>query len=266
MIDKTTPDGEVLRQFREAVDAGEFDSASLVGDQRLLDKPYILHCPIAPFGMGRLLIATAESQSWFGKARTHPPLDLMLSLNTVMEGDTVWDVGCNIGVYAIPLGLAAGRGELLLIDPWRHHTWIAEANCRMNGIANVRSWTVGAWDSDGETMADAESQECGKAGGARVLLRRLEHAPRPQFIKLDVEGAEYQALAGMGDLESLRGMYFEFHPDRIQDHGRTFRDVLEVLPRLQWYVPGPQGLEQWQGEESVYLYGLTGPPTLSVEG
>lgn len=257
-----TPDVEVLSQFCQARDSGEFDSTALVGAQKLLDKPYILHCPVAPFGMGRLLIATVESENWFGAARTHPPLDLMISLGSVPSGGVVWDVGCNIGVYSIPLGLSAVGGELILIDPWRHHTWIAEANCRMNGVKKVRSWTVGAWDSNCEVLADAESQECGKRGASPVMLRRLDVLPRPDFVKIDVEGAEWHALAGAGDLSAARGMYVEFHPDRIQDHGKSFTDVAAMLPRsLRWYVPGPQGLEEWNGLESVYLYGLSDPPT-----
>jgi len=68
-----------------------------------------------------------------------------------------------------------------------------------------------------------------------------DRSVRPDLVKIDVEGAEYEVLRGMaGLLPEIDRMYVEIHPKMLASGGYEAADVLKLLSehfRL-YEVPG----------------------------
>lgn len=164
------------------------------------------------------------------------------------SGDTVFDVGGNIGDTARLL--AARFGRVLSFEPAdESYGYLAAL-----GLANVQAHQLAVSDHDGAVtltvqehpiksgqLTSAEVDDT--AGWGKILSRRTvpcrtldsltEIHGAPDFIKIDVEGHEVQVVkGGLGTLETWRpDLYIEVHNDRL---GQELRELLsEMYPDLE---------------------------------
>ena len=143
-----------------------------------------------------------------------------LSLRFLRPGDTVWDIGANIGYTALLYAHAVGaQGHVLAVEPGRRSFAILERTladvARVAALQAAISDAPGSvWFADAELLDRASIQPSGE-GAYRVdavTLDELEvrHAPAPDFIKIDVEGHEPAVLRGGKRLISSRLPLIEF--------------------------------------------------------
>ena len=118
-------------------------------------------------------------------------------------GDTVWDVGANIGWFAL---LAARRvgpmGHVVAFEPLPANAELIAHNALRNGLA-VEVVEAAVSDRPGTAPFDAHSSLSGRlaSNGALTVATGtldgwLERFGTPALIKLDIEGAETDALRG----------------------------------------------------------------------
>src|SRR3954467_11468833 len=70
-------------------------------------------------------------------------------LGTVRPDDTVWDVGANIGIYAVLLSRAAHRGHVVSFEPVTETRERLMGNIARNGLTNVTVEPVALSDREG---------------------------------------------------------------------------------------------------------------------
>jgi FkbM family methyltransferase len=144
-----------------------------------------------------------------------PSLDLIARF--LQPGDTVYDVGSNLGVYSILLAKAVGpRGTVIAFEP--HHETYEQLleNLRLNGLENVRAFEKALGERAGEeklfigeVIANFSLLRGAIAGskGTDMPFERVqvvrgdefveaERLPIPKAVKVDVEGFEYSVLKG----------------------------------------------------------------------
>jgi FkbM family methyltransferase len=128
----------------------------------------------------------------------------------VREGDVVFDVGANRGIYVARLARQVGpRGHVYAFEPNP-----AFASCLARTAATAGCVTMLPYalsDSEGEVrlsvpsnaeMASLATQEEPDVPSVACAARRLDalaasgEVAHPQFIKMDIEGAEHRAFAG----------------------------------------------------------------------
>lgn len=195
-------------------------------------------------------------------------LDLFLPL--VHPDDTVWDVGANIGIYAVLLGRAAHRGHVVSFEPVPETRERLTGNVARNGLTNVTIEPVALSSQEGQAhMAvhkdahgcdyidlgqEAVSPEAGTASAAidvptttgAAYAARSPHGA-PDVIKVDIEGHEPEFLDGAWSLIAERKptLMLEVNtpamrtPDRVQRWEDTLRRLLDVYGRGTWL--GPHG-------------------------
>lgn len=136
----------------------------------------------------------------------------------VQQGDVVWDIGANVGLFTFAAASVAGTtGYVLAIEA---DIWLVELlrkSVQTRPEASAECEVLSAAVSDSVDLSRFQIAARGRStnhlagvngssqtGGVRnsVLVNTvsldwlLERLPAPQVLKIDVEGAEYQVLNG----------------------------------------------------------------------
>ena len=133
---------------------------------------------------------------------------------TLQPGDTFVDVGANVGYFTLLASRAVGpSGVVVAIEAAPSTFSTLRANLERNGVTNVRALNVAAYDREAVLPIRTVSNE-ENAGGAsiarpvgpieaEVVARPLaqmltdEDLRRARIVKIDVEGAEVEAVTGL---------------------------------------------------------------------
>jgi FkbM family methyltransferase len=163
------------------------------------------------------------------------------------EGETFYDVGANVGFFSvIGARLAGPAGKVVCFEPVPDNFQQIRHNAILNGFTNIEvvETALGSVDAELPFWTSAEPT-WGKlahtatvpdklSGEIKVAVRRLDgivadtDLRSPQLIKIDVEGAEVEVLAGA--LETLRACRPRL---LIELHG-TNAEVAKFLSELEY--------------------------------
>lgn len=158
--------------------------------------------------------------------------EALLLRKLVKEGMQVVDIGANIGLYALLLAQLVGNaGRVFAFEPEPDLFSALCDNCATNGALHVTPFQCAAGAANGRatlhrSIFNSGDNRLGKSTGdvqpIEVEVARLDdilsgHAV--QFIKLDVQGHELAALAGMADVIASSQdvqIFFEFWPGGLR--------------------------------------------------
>jgi FkbM family methyltransferase len=171
----------------------------------------------APFAAARIYASTEGGLRYLRPRASgiDPPL-LGLAAELIRPGDTVWDIGANLGLFTFAAAAAAGpAGEVLAVEPDVLLVGLLRRSAAANpDVAPVSVLGTAVSDEVGVARFHVarrnrstnylEGFGTGQAGGSRtvqmvptVTLDWLaERFPLPRVIKIDVEEAEVLALRG----------------------------------------------------------------------
>jgi FkbM family methyltransferase len=134
--------------------------------------------------------------------------------NHVAAGDTVYDIGANVGYVSLSLAKRVGpTGCVISFEPIPRNADAFRQNIEINGITHVRLLNLAASDKPGEAvirMAENPStaslvwhRNDPSATELRIQTASVDDLVEagefgyPKFVKIDVEGAEGCVLQGM---------------------------------------------------------------------
>lgn len=188
---------------------------------------------------------------------THDP-NIQRALELLIKpGMVVYDVGANVGFTAIICAhLAGAKGRVICFEPQPKCDEMIRHNAAINGFGQiqVRNEALGGENGSARFLVTNDSTFSRLAGsgkpdsGAReidVPVRRLDalitdHAlPKPDVIKIDVEGAEAPMLEGaMATLRDAKPVLL------IELHGtnKVVSDALTKAGYTTRVLGGPEGI------------------------
>lgn len=206
----------------------------------------------AAIGMRYVLRKIGVTRAYMSLARSSGYEVLLTGAmrRAVRAGDTVWDVGANIGEYAVQFADWVGpEGHVYAFEPARESG--ARLGAAVAARANVAILPLGLSDRTGEATllrgddADGATARLAGDGEARdgtfdtVALARGDDliasglATVPTLIKLDVEGHELDVLHGLANTLADRRvchLFIEVHFAVLHRTGR--KDVPAKLERF----------------------------------
>jgi FkbM family methyltransferase len=165
-------------------------------------------------------------------------------------GDSVVEVGTHCGAFTLAFARAVGhRGRVIGYEAQRGLAMMANGTLALNGLwhAEVRHKAVGA--STGVIQMERRDYlRHGNYGGIEgideghgdaVQVTTLEHEAitRCDFLKIDVEGAEYAVLAGAKQLVRRCRPVICCEADRPELNAKVFAWLRQMGYRLYWQTP-----------------------------
>ncbi|NUO47952.1 MAG: FkbM family methyltransferase [Polyangiaceae bacterium] len=166
-------------------------------------------------------------------------------------GETVVDVGANLGVYTLEAAKLVGpSGKVIAFEPSSSTAGMLRASVSENALTNVTVHQVALGGREGEAnLLIAASPELSQLGSGQgpsevVPIKTLRGFERDvagvRFLKLDAEGSEKDILEAAGDIVAREGPVVMFE---LRHANRINTDLIGVFPRLGFDVyrlcPGP---------------------------
>lgn len=170
----------------------------------------------------------------------------------IRPGQVVFDLGANNGIHSLLFSeLVGDTGKVYAFEPLPDNIEEIKKNCALNKVSNLEivPSAVGSYDGKIKFLLGLLNKQGSIVGIGRQSGQELEvdlitlrtfierEKCKPDFIKIDIEGAESDALVGMGNLiKSLKPVFFiELHT-REQDKkvGGIFQELNYTLYRLKY--------------------------------
>ncbi|HXG59056.1 MAG TPA: FkbM family methyltransferase [Thermoanaerobaculia bacterium] len=156
----------------------------------------------------RWLMHSATHGCWLG---TYERDSQAVFARLVSRGDVVLDIGANVGFFTILASRLVGReGTVCAFEPLPRNVELLKEHVRLNAASNVRVFAVAVASTIGRASFEvAGSPSMGRlaeTGSIEVETASLDSFWRsgalslPTFMKIDVEGAEYEVLTGAREL------------------------------------------------------------------
>lgn len=155
--------------------------------------------------------------------------------SSVTKGGNVIDVGCRYGVQTLHMHKKVGdNGNVYSFDAFPKHIQFLEKTLKRNNIGNVytenlvvadRLGTTELWVPDNHQTGkvsinkNRESMQTISVGCVRLDEYFKEHSiEHIDLLKVDVEGAEYAVVSGLGDeIDCISTIVMEIHNEQAKN-------------------------------------------------
>jgi FkbM family methyltransferase len=183
----------------------------------------------------------------------------------IRPGDTVVDVGANVGWYTLLASKRIGdSGRVIAFEPAPESRALLQRSIAANHLDNVTiepkalsdkrgtlRLHIHKWNRGGNSVLDGPDREQTVEVEALPLDEYLANRDGEiGLIKIDVEGAEGLVLAGMKNIlrrRRVRTLVVEFNPATCR---RTGMDPEDVLRRVLAAGYGVRTLDVWSGQSN----------------
>jgi FkbM family methyltransferase len=212
----------------------------------------------------RLIMPTlVRNRSW------EPHISAYLRAN--LKPDQVFvDAGANIG-YFTALAAPLVR-EVIAFEPVPETADYLDLNIALNGLRNVRVFRVGLWHENTTLSMSVDPFGLSGATISQDANRQIQcvtldslNLGAVHWVKMDVEGVEPMALAGMArTVERYRPTFIvEVNPPSLAAHGKSPRDIWEYFCTRGYHL---RAFEHWQTTEPQPVTSLEHLGELCVPG
>jgi FkbM family methyltransferase len=186
--------------------------------------------------------------------------ELKLAFKTIIKkGDTILDIGANVGFHSLYFAELAGKnGKVLAFEPVPYNFDVLNTNIKLNSYENINVKNIALGNKNEQLLIDADenSENPGSfnlfanngqvaikcAIGDEVIKEKVD------FIKIDVEGYEAFVINGLiNTIETYKpNIVFEYDVNYIQKTGLPKNYIVDLLSPLgySFHLITRQGMTQ----------------------
>lgn len=165
--------------------------------------------------------------------------------NEIHRGYTCVDIGANIGYYALQESRLVGNlGKVYAIEPVKESLDLLKRNIEVNHYKNIECYQLACGENNRQdvihvspkrnwsSMYPSNSRQFVRDDTIEVVTldKFLENRQYPDFIRMDVEGYEYEIVKGMtlllADKRPLK-LFIEYHLDILRDKTVALAQILK---------------------------------------
>jgi FkbM family methyltransferase len=165
----------------------------------------------------------------------------------IEDGDTVVDIGANIGIFSIYASSKVSRGKVFSFEPFEENYKILCKQIQSNNLINVFPYNLGVSSITGEQTLYLSPTNTGghsikfDQGASSVLIKTItlsefcksNNIPRIDFLKIDCEGSEFEILEESPHiLDRVKKLVMECHPYK----NKSVEDMIELLEKHHFKV------------------------------
>jgi len=164
----------------------------------------------------------------------------------IKKGDTVVDVGANIGTISLAMAEIVGsNGKIFSIEPNPEIFNYLTQNIELNGLENIIEARCIALGQNNEEMflsqfSDDTQNRISNEGDLRIPVKRLDEVfpnINIDFLKIDVEGYEYNVLKGGESLcKRCKAVYLECIPEMLEVNSSNEEQLVNLLEEYGFLV------------------------------
>lgn len=207
--------------------------------------------------------SVAAAGSGYGSG-TRETKQMHIVTSLIRPGDVVWDLGAHFGYITLAAARRTGTsGQVCAFEPSKSNRWFLQRHVKWNRLRNTKVYDLAVGSMDGTTsFGGASSSQLHKLGGGddRVEVRTIstllrEGLPAPDFLKIDVEGAEADVLrAGLQSLRSNTRLLIEVH------NKAAYAECVQMLRAAGYTVAESQRVRRfkvgkWGGGADIAAFG-----------
>ncbi len=193
------------------------------------------------------VVGAGNHGCWLG---TYEYKKSRLFAQSINRGDVVFDIGAHVGYYTLIAARRSGKnGRVICFEPLPENLSFLNQHITINrmGCVSVINKAVGARNGTAK-FSIAKNRYQGRIANdgqievevaALDILWRNEIIPTPNVIKMDIEGAEFDALQGACELlqASHPKIFLSTHSEQVH------RKCCEFLESLSYRLSFPEADE-----------------------
>jgi FkbM family methyltransferase len=199
------------------------------------------------------------------------------------QGDIVVDVGAHIGKYTIIASKRVGEnGKVIAIEAHPGNYEILNRNIELNGLTNVTTLNYAVYSKEAKIKLFLPDEESGytmhhsvmfnylsskyplqgkenekfievNANTLDNLLQKNRTSLEVNWIKIDVEGAEFEVLKGAHDtISNSKNIAFLVEVHNIEDGKNLYRPIMDLMEKYNFKVEFENTYDN--GEKHIILH------------
>lgn len=176
-------------------------------------------------------------------------------MNELRIDDIFFDIGSSVGLNSILAAKRLKYGQVISFEPDPENTVRLKENYSLNKLTNFKILPIAIGSAKDKMRlytqgSNGFSPSLRKVNGIESfievqvdsiddLISRGE-VPVPTVVKIDIEGAEFEALKGMKNLldqaNRPRLLFIEIHPDFIPSFGTSVEEIMLYLNAFKYRI------------------------------
>ncbi|MEW6535514.1 MAG: FkbM family methyltransferase [Candidatus Auribacterota bacterium] len=206
---------------------------------------------------GHTMVLDTKDSLHLMRKGVYESADNRIAQSIIKQGDVILDIGANIGYYTLLFAKLVGKkGKVYAFEPDPYNFSILSHNIRLNGYTNVvllnkavsdENGTISLYLSEDNFGDHRISNTEGRTHSVQVEAIRIDDFIKQQngagvgvnFIKMDIQGAEGKAIAGMRELLSYSKhatVFMEFWPAGLKACDSDPRALLDVFIKAGFHL------------------------------
>jgi FkbM family methyltransferase len=177
-------------------------------------------------------------------------------INLDINGQTIYDIGGNVGIFTMFFARAVGKkGKVITFEPNPQCCNMILEHLKLNNLDNVEVQQIALGKMREKRQLAVRKSETGTGSfqedikasilqekGSEIIQVEIDsldnqiitnNLPKPDFVKIDVEGLEMDVLHGMSDtIKNCKPMLF------IEIHGVDVQRKIENVQRVVKFLIG----------------------------